>query len=126
MISGRTKLYGLHPVIRPAAEWSLQVAEFYGIPVTVTSGYRSMAEQAKLRANFERCVASGRYPAGEGCHYPANRPGESAHNYGLAWDSVVPDEWKPAWDYIRQLAGFRVLASQDEPHAEYPGWERYV
>jgi len=124
MASGRTKLLGLDRSIKPAAEWALDVADHYGIPVTVTSGVRSLQEQTRLRRNFEQCVATGRYPSPPDCLYPANRPGESAHNYGLAWDSVTSPEWMPAWVWIRQYAGFKVLP-QDQPHAEYPGWEQF-
>lgn len=124
-ISGRTRLSGLNPTVREAASWCLDVAEYYGIPVTVTSGYRSFAQQQQLRTNFEKCVASGRFGQGPDCKYPANRPGESAHNYGLAFDSSVPAEWMPAWTYIRQYAGLHVLPN-DPPHAEYPQWRNYV
>ena len=125
MASSRTRLAGLEPSVRAVAEWCLDVAEYYGIPVTVTSGYRSIQEQARLRTNYERCVASGRFGQGPDCKYPANRPGESAHNYGLAFDSSVPDPYWPAWDYIRQYAGLHVLPN-DRPHAEYPNWRHFV
>lgn len=124
-LSSRTRLSGLNPTVRQAAEWCLAVADYYRIPVTVTSGYRSLQEQGRLRTNYERCVASGRFGQGPDCRYPANKPGESAHNYGLAFDAVVPPEYQEAWDYIRRYAGLRVLPN-DRPHAEYPEWHRYV
>lgn len=126
MSSGKTRLTGLNPAIRPAAEWCLKVADYYGVPVRVISGYRSLETQARLRQNYERCVASGRFPWADGCHYPANRPGESAHNFGLAWDSQTEDpRYMGWWTRVRELAGFKVLP-QDPPHAEYPGWRAYV
>lgn len=115
------RLAGLHPQVREAADWTLQVAEYFGVPVTVTSGYRSWAEQTKLRRNFEQCVATGRYPSGPDCLYPANRPGDSAHNWGLAWDSVVPERYQDQWDAIRRYIGFEVLPN-DRIHAQVPDW----
>jgi len=125
MASGRTKLLTLDRSIKPAAEWALGWADHYGVPVTVTSGRRTMEEQARLRRNFEQCVATGRFGQGPDCRYPANRPGESAHNFGLAFDSIVSDRYKPWWMMVRQMAGFDVRTS-DEPHAEYPDWRRFV
>ena len=125
MASGRTKLLGLHPEVKAAAEWAIAWADYYGVPVTITSGARSMAEQATLRRNYERCVSSGRFGQGPDCLYPANRPGESAHNFGLAFDSVVPAELMPWWLEVRRLAGFHVLP-EDLPHAEVPGWRGFV
>jgi len=119
------RLAGLHPVVREAADYALALADYYGVPVTVTSGYRSWEDQQKLRTNYEQCVAEGRYPSGPDCKYPANRPGDSAHNWGLGWDSWVPDQYRPAWTYIRQVIGFRV-PENDWIHAEYPGWRDYV
>lgn len=124
MAQGTTKLYGLNDAIRAAAEWCVAVADYYRVPVTVTSGYRSLQEQARLRDNFERCVASGRYGQGPDCLYPANRPGDSAHNFGLAFDSVTDDPaLMPWWMAVRRYAGFDVRDS-DPPHAEYPGWRQ--
>lgn len=121
MAEGSYRLAQLDPAIRPAAEWAVKVAEYYGVPVTITSGYRSLDAQARLRENFERCVASGRYGQGPDCLYPANRPGDSAHNYRLAFDSVVPEPYMGWWMQVRRYAGFDVRES-DPPHAEYPNW----
>ena len=99
----------------------MDVAEYFGIPVTLTSGYRSWAEQTKLRRNFEQCVATNRYPSAPDCLYPANRPGDSAHNWGLAWDSTVPERDQDRWDYIRRYVGFEVLP-HDRIHAQVPSW----
>lgn len=110
------QLRGLHPAVREAADYALRVAESYGIPVTVTSGYRSWAEQQKLR---------NEYLAGRS-KYPANAPGDSSHNWGLGWDSWVPDGYWPAWHYIRQAIGFKIYPERDRVHAEYPGWRNVV
>lgn len=115
MAAGRLKLSGLHPEVRRAAEWALGWADYYNVPVTVTSGFRSWAEQKRLRERYE----SGR------SRWPANRPGDSAHNYGLAFDSVTEPWAQEWWTQVRELAGFRVLAN-DTPHAEVPNWRSYV
>lgn len=124
-----TNLSLLHPEVRARVEWLLAVAQLNGIPVQITSTGRSTARQAELRRNFELCVARGAYPssasygAGLSCKYPANQPGDSSHEFALAFDSTVPAEWLPAWTALRELAGFRVADENGDPiHAEVPGW----
>jgi hypothetical protein len=121
-------LRGLDPHIRDAAQWSLDVAAYYKVPVTVTSANRPWAQQEQLRHRYEGCLARGErvYPENpdEGCRFPANEPGDSAHNYGLAWDSWVPEEFRPWWQAVREYAGFRV-PSNDWVHAEYPDWRTW-
>lgn len=109
------QLRGLHDALKPNAQWALDVAEYYGVPVTVTSIYRSWGEQAELRRRYEQGKS----------RFPANQPGDSAHNYGLAWDSTVPDRYQEWWDYVRRLAGFEVL-SNDRIHAQLFNWRGYV
>lgn len=124
-------LRGLHRELRPYAEYALEVAKDYGLKPQVTSVYRGMALQARLRANWERCVDRGLYPSpaqlqfGMSCAYPANRPGDSGHNYGLAWDSWVPEEQMPTWVAIREWIGWRVPA-HDRIHSELPEWRQYT
>lgn len=122
-------LRGLDPHVREAAQWCLDVATYYKVPVTVTSASRSWAEQTALRARYESCLSRGeRVYAGNpdpSCRFPANEPGDSAHNYGLAWDSWVPEGYREWWTYVRQLAGFRV-PDNDWVHAEYPNWRAYL
>lgn len=125
MAEGRLKLSGLHPEVRAAAQWALDVANYYDVPVTVTSGFRSWEEQARLRRNYEQCLATGQMGKTPDCRFPANRPGDSAHNFGLAWDSVVPTWAQAWWDMVREYAGFEVL-SNDRIHAQVPNWRQYV
>lgn len=108
-------LRGLHEEIRPYAEYAHRIARYYGFDPRVTSTYRSWGQQSRLRR---------RYLAGES-PFPANRPGDSAHNYGLAWDSVVEPRYQDAWDYIREWVGFEVPGN-DRIHAQVPGWRQYV
>lgn len=119
----------LHPEVRARVEWLQAVAQANRIPVTITSTTRSSSYQRQLRANWEECVRRGLYPSsaslapGMSCRYPANRPGDSSHEYGLSFDSSVPAQWLPAWTALRELAGFRVADENGDPiHAEVPGW----
>lgn len=120
-------LGGLVPDVRNRAEWCVRVAELLGFRPTITSVKRDWASQTALRANYELCLARGMFPSsasltpGMSCKYPANRPGDSAHQYGLAWDSWVEPKHQAWWNQIREFAGFRIPAN-DVIHAEYPGW----
>jgi len=124
MAHGRMKLGGLDRDVREAARWSLKWADYYGVPVTVTSGKRSWAKQTKLRRNYEKCLKRGEFGKTARCMFPANRPGDSAHNFGWAWDSTTSPEYQPWWDHVRGLAGFSVPPN-DRIHAEVPNWRNY-
>lgn len=119
------KLAGLHPVVREAAEYAINTARYFGIEPTVTSGFRSVEHQRELRRRWEKCVAVGRAYQPPDCRFPANRPGDSSHNYGLSFDSVVPAADQADWDLIRSLIGFRVPPN-DRIHAEVPGWRDFI
>jgi hypothetical protein len=124
-------LRGLDPGLRANAEAALVIARQYGVPVQVTSVRRTLEQQTRLRNNYELCLQRGVFPSdaslspGMSCRYPANRPGDSAHNYGLAWDSWVPDEYWELWDAIRGYCGFE-LDPNDRVHAQYPNWRQVV
>lgn len=124
MISGRLKLGGLDRSVRAAAEWALSWAEYYQVPVTITSGFRSWADQEKLYRNYQQCLSTGQMGRTPDCKYPANAPGDSAHNYGWAWDSVTDPRFQSWWTQVRQLAGFEVPAG-DVIHAQVPNWRQY-
>jgi len=121
-------LRNLHPRVRVRAELALAWAKVYGLSVTVTSGSRTLSEQTALRQQYDDCLARGAriYPGNPDprCRYPANKPGDSAHNFGLAFDSSVPGHQQWAWDYLRRAAGFHVPES-DPIHAEVPSWRLY-
>ena len=108
-------LRGMHRELRPYAEYAHQLALEYGINPRVTSVFRSWTEQAALRRRYEAGLS----------RYPANRPGDSSHNYGLSWDSVVPPAEMPLWIEIRRAIGWKV-PSRDDIHGELPGWRSYV
>jgi len=108
-------LSGVHPEVKEAAEFAVDIADWYGIPVTITSGFRSYQEQDRLYKRF----LSGR------ARFPAAPPGRSAHGYGLAFDSVVAPRFLDAWDLIRQYVGFSTSRS-DEVHAVVPNWRNFI
>jgi hypothetical protein len=122
-------LRNLHPELQPYADYAIAWAKSLGITVTVTSVLRSTARQAELRAQFEGCLARGQqvYPENPDtrCRYPANRPGDSSHEYGLAWDSDVEDRYQATWTAIRRAVGWTVPAN-DPVHAELPSWRNYL
>jgi LAS superfamily LD-carboxypeptidase LdcB len=68
----------LHPAMKDAV---LQVLLASSPRGTVTSTYRSVAEQAQLRRAYD----AGR------AQFPAERPGQSTHHTGLSVDFVVPE-----------------------------------
>lgn len=124
-------LDGMQPGLIPAIEYTSALMQYAtggtvqsydgrlalvvngGIKPTITSGYRSIQKQAEL------------YAARESNPYPVNAPGESSHNYGLGWDSDVPDQFHPLWRQVREFVGWRV-PDNDVVHAEVPDWRRLV
>ena len=108
-------LRGLEPAIRDQAECAFKIANSYGMKPVVTSTRRAWAEQQRLRERWER---------GES-EFPANKPGDSAHQYGLAFDSWVPDDQMACWVDIRRSVGLRVPEG-DLIHAERPEWRSSI
>lgn len=109
------ELSGLHPQVRARADAVLAWAAFYGVPVRVVSGFRTLQEQRRLRSDWLAGLSK----------LPANRPGDSAHNFGLAFDSSVQPKYQDWYTALRQWAGFCVPAN-DVPHAEVCGWRQFV
>jgi len=66
----------LHPQLVPWAKWIYAVGKIYDGRLVVTSARRSSAKQADLYAKWR----SGQ------SKIPANRPGTSLHEHGLAFD----------------------------------------
>lgn len=118
-------LRGLHPFLRQPAEEAFAWAHAYGVAPRVTSVLRTWSEQTELHNRHLECKRQGRYPYWPGCEYPANPPGWSGHQYGLAFDSTVPGNYEGWWSQVREAFGFRV-PPHDQIHAEHPETERYV
>jgi len=108
------RLAGLDERLRAHAEATLAYAESQGLKPVVVSVRRDYTDQAKLYQN---------YLAGKS-RWPAAPPGQSAHQYGVAFDATVPPDDMPLWIQIRRLFGWHVVEG-DAPHAEYPGWSQY-
>jgi len=66
----------LVPGLVPWARWILEVGRNVDGKLVVTSARRSSAKQAELRRRWEQGLSS----------IPANRPGTSLHEFGLAFD----------------------------------------
>ena len=60
----------------PGAKWIHRIGTNDDGRLVVTSARRSIAKQAELRSKWERGLSK----------IPANRPGTSLHEYGLAFD----------------------------------------
>ena len=102
---------GMDARIRAHAERTVQAALDEGIRVNVISVRRQYADQMKLWQDY----LAGR------SRWPANPPGDSAHEYGVAFDATVPEGDYPRWFAIRKAYGWATFAG-DPPHAEYPNW----
>lgn len=128
------QLEGVHSVVRAKAITLVNQAYNKGIRIAVTSGLRTFKEQAKLygqgRSKYEYKGVSYAAP-----HLPkvtGAEPGESIHNYGLAFDVTVFDEHRqPIWggdsyDKVAKLGkalglvwGGDWKSLVDKPHYEY-------
>lgn len=93
------RLVNLHPQVEAAARRLLAGAELQGIQLRITSGFRSYSEQAQI-------YAKGRTAPGKIVTHA--RPGQSYHNFGLAFDVVPmingqPDWNSPHWQKIGEM-----------------------
>lgn len=81
----------LHPELVPWARWLVQVAEYNGMRVQITSTLRTAGQQESLYRRFLACRSTG----GARC-LPAAPPGRSDHERGLAFDLVVNGDFRGA------------------------------
>lgn len=118
----------LRPEVRPMVDTFLAGCAVAGLDILVTCTLRTEAEQAAL-------YAQGRTAVG---HIVTNaKPGQSAHNYGLALDVVPIVNGKPDWDgghpvwqqvgALGQAAGLQWLGApgspfKEEAHFQHPDW----
>lgn len=102
----------LQPGLVPWARWILEVGRQVDGKLVVTSARRSSAKQAKLRRLWETGVSK----------IPANRPGTSLHEFGLAFDlariGVDPfaDDLLPWLGYWWEFYGGRWGGIRDPVH----------
>jgi peptidoglycan L-alanyl-D-glutamate endopeptidase CwlK len=85
-----TRIANLQPALQPIAKAFLEQAEASGIPVSIVQDTRTMEQQQAL-------FAQGRTSPGP--VVTNARPGDSYHNWALAFD-VVPDAYRnmPNWN----------------------------
>ncbi|ETT45691.1 L-alanyl-D-glutamate peptidase [Paenibacillus sp. FSL R7-269] len=90
------RLVGLHPVVKSAAEALIVRSYACGVPILITQGLRTIAEQDAL-------YAQGR--TRPGAIVTNARGGESYHNYGLAVDFalLLPNGSSVSWDMTRDV-----------------------
>lgn len=88
------KLSGLHPIVRQAAERLIECSFNRGVPIIITQGLRTIAEQDAL-------YAQGRTKPGQ--IVTNARGGYSNHNFGVAIDFalLLPDGRSVSWDTLR-------------------------
>ncbi|WP_082672892.1 M15 family metallopeptidase [Paenibacillus senegalimassiliensis] len=89
-----SRLSGLHPVVRQATERLIERSFAAGVPILITQGLRTIAEQDAL-------YAQGRTKPG---NIVTNaRGGYSNHNFGVAIDFalLLPDGKSVSWDTLR-------------------------
>lgn len=91
--------------LAPYAGWLLEVLEYNAIPYTVTSVYRSRAQQEALYDRWVRGLNK----------YPVAKPGTSKHEQGLAMDVTMPAGVYPQLGAIwARMGGF--WTPKDEVH----------
>lgn len=88
------RLSGLHPVVRQATERLIERSFAAGVPILITQGLRTIAEQDAL-------YAQGRSKPGK--IVTNARGGYSNHNFGVAVDFclLLPDGKSVSWDTLR-------------------------
>lgn len=106
---------GLENALRARADQTMALARQYGLNPTITSVRRNWAEQQKLYDRWNAGLS----------RWPANPPGLSPHQYGVAWDSSVPAHQQDLWNRIRAAMGWKLYA-HDIVHAELPNWRAYI
>ncbi|MEF2968873.1 M15 family metallopeptidase [Paenibacillus sp. M1] len=97
------KLSGLHPVVRQAAERLIERSFARGVPILITQGLRTIAEQDAL-------YAQGRTKPGQ--IVTNARGGYSNHNFGVAIDFclLMPDGKNVSWTVGKDWMGVVEIA----------------
>lgn len=100
----------LHPKLRTIARYLPRAARQFGFTARVTSGYRSTALQARLYAEYR----AGR------SRYPAQPPGQSKHEKGLALDVLSNHTGKLVALLTDPSVGLAWAGPVDPIHFEIP------
>jgi peptidoglycan L-alanyl-D-glutamate endopeptidase CwlK len=99
----KERLATLLPAVRAAAEDALEQALDEGIVMLVTCGERTLDEQAKL-------YAKGRTIPGP--KVTNAKPGQSIHNYKMAFDVVLIKSGEASWEVDKQWKRFAEIAKK--------------
>lgn len=123
-------LTDLHPLFQPKAHEFVAAATSAGLDVLIYCTQRSLTEQADL-------YACGRTKPGK--IVTNAKPGQSAHNYGLAFDGAPLINGRIAWDdhgawqvYGRVAAdvGLEWAGTWTKfcefPHIQLPDWKQHT
>jgi peptidoglycan LD-endopeptidase CwlK len=127
-----SNLIGMHPVVKEKTREVIIGSFQKGVPILITSGFRSFAEQtaifAKGRDKFGQVIRAKDVVSNA-------RPGRSMHNYGLAADYVLlmPDGKSISWSTARDgdrdghRDWFEVAEIAKSHGFEWGGdWDRFV
>ena len=123
----------LSPVFLPFATSFLAECFKQGLDILVYCTLRSLEEQGTLYAQGRTCPG----------HIVTNaRPGQSAHNYGLAFDGVPLVGGKPVWSEPLSGPHWRLYGEAantvgvqwggawhgfvEGPHIEMMDWQNYI
>jgi peptidoglycan LD-endopeptidase CwlK len=123
-------LVTLHPAFRPKVDLFQRQAISNGLDVLIYCTMRTFQEQAQL-------YAQGRTLPGK--IITNAKPGESAHNFGLAFDGapliggkIDWDPENPIWAKYGQIAAMVGLewagnwvSFKEYPHIQLPNWEQF-
>lgn len=123
----------LHPSIQDRARQFIHAAEKEGIKLRITDGYRTFDEQQEIynKGRTAESIAKGEKIVTNA------KPGQSFHNYALAFDVVEIKDGKglwenPNWPRIGALGksfgfawGGDFSGAWDKPHFEYPPGVKY-
>jgi peptidoglycan L-alanyl-D-glutamate endopeptidase CwlK len=117
----------LHPLFQPKARDFVEAAKAAGLDVLIYCTYRNREEQDELYTHGR--TAPGKIVTNA-------RAGQSAHNFGLAFDGVPLIAGKPAWDdheawetygHVASAVGLEWAGNwprfKEFPHIQFPNWK---
>lgn len=130
------RLAGLHPDIKRDVRRFINKAEDKGIKLRITSGFRSFNEQQTLYDQGRISTSIGDLLgtlSGSSQKIVTNaKPGQSYHNYGLAFDVVPIRDGEGVWNYADPVwkeiglmgKGFGFGWGGDWSKPDYPHFEK--